>query len=150
MDEMTTVALVPEGTTIDRALNLGNGGLGGSDMREIAALLARAYPEAVLVVELPLWRPEDPGIRETDLSVAISGDEIYSVRPLNSGPNLVERTLRLADPSFMYNAFILEPKVNLVAELVFPNLLKSGQVVVKGVLVGAYDGEGFVLASSRH
>lgn len=147
--EMTAVALVPTGSTAERALEFKQGGLGRCDLTEVAAVLAQTYPGASLVVELPLWRSDDPGVPDGDLRILICGNEVYATCHLGGSLNSIEKTLRLADPSFMYNAIILEHKVDFGAGSCPADSVAAGTARVRAILVGAYDGEGFVLASAR-
>lgn len=146
---MTAVALVPMGASAERALDFKQGGLGRNDLAEIAALLARTYPGASLVVELPLWRPDDPGVSDSDSRNVISGSEVYATCQLSSSLQSIEKTLRLADPSFMYNAIIVQPEIEIEAGTSPADLIGTESATIRAVLIGAYDGEGFIIASVR-
>ena len=140
---MSALALVPEGTSSEQALGFGHGGLGRCDMPGVAALLAGRYPHGSVFLELPLWRPDDPG---TAIRTVTCGDEVYAFCSLDLPLDRLETTLRTADPSFMYNAIIVgngsgEDLAECPTESV-----DSGRRRICAIVVGAYDGEGFVVA----
>lgn len=146
---MRAVALVPNRTSLERLLDFKHGGLGRCDIGEVAAILAEEYPRASLVVELPLRRPHDTGVSDDAPGIMVCGDEVYVACSLRDSISIIERTLRMADPAFMYRAFILEPGKEFREEACPPDLVDSEAATLKAVLVGAYDGEGFVLARAN-
>src|SRR5688500_2359459 len=64
LEGMSAVALVPDRTSSDSVLDFKHGGLGRCDIGEVAAMLDREFQGAWLVLELPLWRPDDPGVSD--------------------------------------------------------------------------------------
>lgn len=149
LDGMSAVALVPDGASSERVLDFMHGGLGRCDINEVAAMLGREFQGASLVVELPLWRPDDPGIPDGAHSVIVCGDEVYAACSLGGPSAAIETTLRMADPSFMYRAFILMSETEFREDACPPDLVDSKAATVNAILVGAYDGEGFVFARKR-
>lgn len=145
---MMAFAVVREGVTRDRALRFRGGGLGRCDMSEVAVLLSQRFPSGWVIVELPLWRPTDPGIEEGALHTLICGSEVYAACSLDVPPTRVEATLRTADPSFMYNAIIVENIGGGDLSGCPTGWVECGTARICAALIGAYDGEGFVLAES--
>lgn len=149
LDGMTAVALVPDRASSERALDFKHGGLGRCDISEVAAMLGREFQRASLIVELPLWRTDDPGISDEASGVMVCGDEVYAVCSLDGSNDAIETTLRMADPSFMYRAFVLTSEMEFREGACPPDLVESKAASVDAILVGAYDGEGFVFARQR-
>jgi hypothetical protein len=146
---MTSFAVVPEGVTREQALNFSHGGLGRCDISEVAVLLSQRYPSGLVVVELPLWRLEDPGAVDSTIRTLSCGDEVYATCPLDAPPARIEETLRTADPSFMYNAIVIEDGGNRDLSGCPTEWVEGGTARICAVMIGAYDGEGFVLAERR-
>lgn len=146
LHEMAMVVLMPEGASFERVLDFRLGGLGRGDIGQAAALLKQECSESLLVVELPLWRPNDVPSSGSGPTVVECHAEVYATCLLDSPLSSIEQTLRLADPSFMYNAIILESEAAFEKGSCPLDIVDSGLASIKGVLVGAFDGEGFVFA----
>lgn len=141
----TAVALVPEGVSEERVLDFRSGGLGHLELAEVAALLGRVYRDASLIVELPLWRPDDVDAPDPVPRIFVCNAEVYAFCSLRDSLDDIEETLRVADPSFMYSAVILEHRVEFGEMSSILDWLMAGTARVVAVLLGAYDGEGFLL-----
>ena len=146
---MTAFAVVPDGAPHDRFLSFRGGGLGRCDIGEVAVLLSRRFPSSLVILELPLRRPTDPGMEESALHTLICGSEVYAACSLDVPPTQVEATLRAADPSFMYNAIVVDENIGGDDLSGCPTeWVEGGTARICAVLIGAYDGDGFVLAES--
>lgn len=143
---MSVLALVPDGASSEQALGFEHGGLGRCDMAGVAALLAGRYPHGSIFVELPLWRLDDPGVPGTAIRTVTCGDEVYAFSSLNVPLGRLEATLRTADPSFMYNAIVVENGNGEDLSECPTESVDSGKLRIRAALIGAYDGEGFVVA----
>jgi hypothetical protein len=143
---MSATALVPDGTSAEQALVFGRGGLGRCAMAEVATLLSQRYPTGSVVVELPLRRSDDPAAPDEAVQTVTCDDEVYAVCSFDLSLVRVEATLRTADPSFMYNAIVLENDVDAELFGCPMDWVDGGASRIRAVVVGAYDGEGFVVA----
>jgi len=144
---LTAVALVPEGVSAERATDFKRGGLGRSVIADLAQLLVERFAGATLLLELPLWRGNDPGVVGGEFTVLICGEEVYAVCDLDGSLDSAELTLRAADPSFMYNAFVIRHRNGESGTQCPAEWLEVEDSKLVAVIVGAYDGEGFILAS---
>lgn len=136
------LAYVPQEMPVDRVAEFARGGLGRSTLDELARHLADRYSNALLVVELPLLRPPELG---PDEGLRACGDDVYATADLRHGWELAGRTLRSADPAYLYNAFVLTAPVERDSSGCPDRWVSSGASDVLLTITGAYDGEGFVL-----
>jgi hypothetical protein len=118
------------------------------DIGDLARLLRERYAGELLIVELPLWRPNDPGIGNCEYETLVCGSEVYGAIQLTDDIATIEVALRATDPSFSYNAFVIKKYTSDLARTCPAEWVASGSAGILAVLVGAYDGEGFVLAST--
>jgi hypothetical protein len=147
--ETDTFAVVQNGATLDRILDFTGGGPGRCDIGEVAVLLSERFPSCSVIVELPLRRPTDPGATdEGRLQVLTCDGELYAACSLDRPPVQVEAALRATDPAFMYNAIVVENVGGRELSGCPTAWVEHGIARVCALLIGAYDGEGFVLAES--
>jgi hypothetical protein len=146
LTDMSTTALVPDGTSAERALVFDRGGLGRCDMAEVATLLSRQYPTGFVVVELPLRRSDDPAAPDEAIQTVTCGEEVYAACSFGLSLARVEATLRMTDPAFMYNAIVLESDNDAELSGCPMDWVDGGASIIRAVVIGAYDGEGFVVA----
>lgn len=107
--------------------------------------LTTDWPEGILFVELPLRSVNDPEPPGEPINTVTCGDEVYAVADISQGRRQVEVALRAHDPSTLYVAAILLPTGRDVDSRTCPTVaLKDTHLSLGAVVVGAYDGEGFV------
>lgn len=112
----------------------------------LAAELHRRFESHRLIVELALARPGDPRQLSSSGERVSCGDEVYEVISVGSNLNSVERTLRATDPAGVYNAFVVTSPTDISS---CPTVLfEQGEISICGAIAGAYDGEGFIFATS--
>src|SRR5262245_59034662 len=70
---MTAFAVVPDGAPRDRVLRFSGGGLGRCDIGAVAVLLSQRSPRSWVILELPLWQPNDPGMEASALHTLTCG-----------------------------------------------------------------------------
>ena len=138
------VALVGDTVPPGRQLMPGTGGTGGyNPCVELAADIRLRWPKALLVVEMPLARPSDPFLGTSPVAIRTCGEEVYALASVNASADEVEQVLRMADPSSPYVALVALDSMQ--SELACPtDALRSGRLQPMSVIVGAFDGEGFL------
>jgi hypothetical protein len=88
-------------------------------------------------------------MEKSPLHTLTCGSEVYAACSLDMPPTQVEATLRTADPSFMYSAIVVDKNMGGDDLSGCPTVwVDGGTARIRAVLIGAYDGEGFVLAES--
>lgn len=119
------------------------GGLeGGSlDAHDIAAWLAERWPGATLILGLPLARASDPVVRADCELLTLGVDEVYAVAEVDSEFRQLEDALRATDPTVGYVAVIVRCDVRGWLE----GASGGSLIGLCGILIGAYDGEGFLM-----
>lgn len=142
---MTAVALTPGTGPTEKLLQFDRGGLGPSVVGILPSWLKNSFKDGLLIVELPLWHPVDRVFTDDDFETAIVDGSVYAICLLSDGLDKIDATIRSADPAYMYHAMVFSGQSS--SELVmrsggWQEGLADGLVAV---LVGAYDGEGFVL-----
>ena len=136
------VSLIASGPLADD-LRWGRGGPQVWD--SLVSRLMADYPAGTLFVELPLMRPDDPD--PSDFDTLVCGDEVYATTLVSAGAKAISATLRASDPAAVYVAAVLE-RVNEPNSMWCPaQSLAAGSAEVVAIVVGAYDGEGFVYCS---
>jgi hypothetical protein len=143
---MNAAALVPDGTSREQAFAFGRGGLGRCDITEVATSLSRRYPTGSVAVELPLRRLDDPAAPSEITQTTTCDSEVFAVCSFGSSLVQIEATLRATDPSFMYNAIVLESEYGAELSGCPTDWIDRGASRIRAVIIGAYDGEGFVIA----
>jgi hypothetical protein len=145
---LTTDVLTASVPPAERLLQFDRGGMGPSAVDVLGAWLKDHFELGILVIELPLWRPDDLASGSDAFQAVAAEGEVYAVASIGDDLNKLDATIRCADPAYMYHAMI------------FPD--QSGRELLRrsdgwrerladalvAVLVGAYDGEGFVLCRS--
>lgn len=153
LDEGVTSALVPPGTSIDRACRFDEGGLMASSQSYteagvlISSLLAAATNDMVFVAENAMARVGDPDVELERWRFAL-GSEVCEYRTgAHSTPTDVRDALVTANASYTLNGFVLPlPRTKRLPEF----CATADQSLLEDfgrprlVLVRAYDGEGFV------
>lgn len=146
----TSFALASERFPENAVQDFRHGHRSACDIGDVAESLRRLFPHAWLAVGLPLVRPDDPWISEGRPQLRgelqIDGPHAYAVCRLSAPRETVEAVLRAHDPSFLYNAVIVEPAAQDETGVNLRQQVEEGLARIVAVLVGAYDGEGFVLA----
>ncbi|NNH73729.1 hypothetical protein HLB23_28400 [Nocardia uniformis] len=108
--------------------------------KRLADDLAVRFPSSQLVVEMPLAKPTDHFVENgADEGLVVWNDSVYAVCRLDEGPQRARSVLLEHDPSFLYNAFVIDgarPFPAVVAD-------DTGDWL-EVILIGAYDGEGVV------
>lgn len=145
VDELTADVLTAGPVAPERLLQFDHGGLGPSVVGFLPSWLKDRFKHGTLIVELPLWRPDDRvAARDQFETIAADGD-VYAACSIGDGIDMINATIRSADPAYMYHAIVFSSQSSreLVTQSVGWRERLTDEVVA--VLVGAYDGEGFVL-----
>ncbi|WP_069167110.1 hypothetical protein [Nocardia altamirensis] len=147
---MQAIAMVPGGASDEGVLHFKYGGLGRAVVSELAEFIVDRFAGSLLIVELPMRRLSDPQGSIDRFETIVKGDEIFAICAIGETVATVEDALMAHDPTFLYNAFVLQGAaarswVRSDADHCFPD---SDEF--PAVIVGAYDGEGFVLLLRDH
>lgn len=127
-----------------RLLEFSRGGLAAADTWTfIAQELHRRFRDCHLFVELPLVQPSDRFLEHRPYSYVQCDNELYAVVSLAAQSSSVETVLRSSDPSMTYNAVVMS---GVGVSRCPVEDLDRGDARVEAVVVGAYDGEGALLA----
>jgi len=139
-------AIVPLEATSAEIASVRNG-MGRRDdaFSGIADELANRFPESWIALGLPLAVPGDSGL-PADGTTAVCDTEVYIVRPIDAGEGALTMSLRNADPSFNYVFAVLDGVSADTADRCPTQGVEAGQYAVRALGVGAYDGEGFIIA----
>ncbi|WP_378741237.1 hypothetical protein [Nocardia brasiliensis] len=145
---MQAVAMVPPGNPEGNVLDFKHGGLGRAVAGDLAEWLVDRFAGSLLVVELPMRRVDDPEGPVEGFETVARGDDIFGVCTIGHPASAVENALLGHDPTFLYGAFVLQQNETTRAWLNSDtDQLVSDPQQLLVVIVGAYDGEGFVLLS---
>lgn len=98
-------------------------------------------------LELPLWKLDDVGISDCGVDIVTYAEEVYATCCLNDSQSKVEEFFRSADPSYLYNVFIVRDGCGLKFPREVGNWPKFLATRLEALIVGAYDGEGFILVT---
>lgn len=129
--------------------------MGVSEVEPVAEMLDRDYPGVWLIVELALVRPGDPGVPENDSAIVISegapcivvsGGEVFAMCSLDGPSDTIVDALLVSPAVCLYRAFIMKFCTEVQDGVLLSDLLDLGEPMIMGILVGAYDGEGYVFA----
>lgn len=145
IDGLNADALTVGAGPAEKLLQFDYGGFGSSVVGILPAWLKNCFKDGIMIVELPLWRPVDRVSTDDRLETVVADGDVYAACSLSDELDKIDATIRSADPAYMYHAMIFRDHSSL--ELVMRSAgwrdgLAEGLVAV---LVGAYDGEGFVL-----
>lgn len=110
---------------------------------ELGSSVVGRWPRSLVVVEMPLARPGDPSVEAAHEIARVCADEVYAVARAGDGTQAVTRVLEATDPAFGFVASILSDGPEAAGQLQASDWLTSRQL--QAVLVGAYDGEGYLL-----
>lgn len=144
---MSATAFVPAEASDEKAHDVNYGHLWTSDVDGVADSLGILFPDAWLAVELPLLRPDDPSILNRVTCLQVEGEEVFAVCRMSDSRETVVRTLRASDPSLLYVAVLIHGGEAKEMARSVKRQVEEGNAEIVGVLVGAYDGEGFILVS---
>lgn len=145
IEGMTAEAIVPGDPPVERILEFDRGGLGPSVVGMLGSWLRSRFGGAALVVELPLWRPGDRVLAVDKFETAVIDQGVYATCCIDEAPDKVEATITSADPAFMYHAMLFPARSRVEISGRSGNWQERLANAVLAVMVGAYDGEGFVL-----
>ena len=145
VDGLAADALTAGVVPAERLLQFDHGGLGPSVVGILPSWLKEDVKDGILIVELPLWRPGDRVSEGDRFETIIADGDVYAVCSIGEELDKIDATIRSADPAYMYHAMVFSSQSS--HELAtrsggWQERLANGLVAV---LVGAYDGEGFVL-----
>ena len=125
------------------------GPVAGKATRRLADALNANFAGTHLVLELPEDRPSDRWYLYPEggtPSRMTCGEELYASCAIGDGGTIIQHTLHYRDSVWGYNAFIV---AGLPADQISgcpTTLLQEGVVAIMAIIVGAYDGEGYLLA----
>jgi hypothetical protein len=139
-------AVAGDSESMPARADLRTGGTGGANpCAQLAEEVVAKWPAAHVVVEMPLASPSDPYLDTVAFQTVTCGEEVYAVAETRAGATAVERALRAADPSGPYLALIAMARE--APDVGCPHSrLNSGLLRPVRLIVGAFDGEGFLLA----
>lgn len=138
------VALVGDDADPAQVRNPMVGGTGGlNPCTDLAHAIKQRWPEGLVVVEMPLARHGDPYKPPGGIEFRTCGEEIYAIAAPTVGAPVLERALRVADASARYVALIASPSGS--TEVACPaEAIRARRWQLHQVLVGAFDGEGYL------
>lgn len=142
-----TLAIVPAGVR-DQQLAAPETGLGasrGTTCAQLAGELTSRFPNSRLIVALPLAKPDDSSLASIPGTVATCAGQVYLAVDLQAEVAVVEQALRAQDPSFSY-ALVVVDHAAVQPHVCPTDALESGEYTLRAAGVGAYDGEGFLVA----
>ncbi|WP_297776491.1 hypothetical protein [Mycobacterium sp.] len=113
----------------------------------LAQALASRYPKSWAILGLPLAKPADLVQETRGQTTANCGDEVYLLQEIGAGEDALSAALRAADPAFAYLMAVVDGVAANAADRCPVDAIGQGAYVVRAIVAGAYDGEGFVLAS---
>ena len=143
-----TLAVVPtdadQGSlhSFDTALGISGG---GATFADLAGELASRFPASRVIVALPLAQPGDGSLASIAGSLATCGSEAYLAVDLTDDRSTIEQALRAHDPSFGY-ALVVVDHAGAGPSICPTEAIESGEYRLRAAAVGAYDGEGFLVA----
>jgi len=131
----------------ERLASLEVGGLPGGSVNAsaLARWLRDRWPAAVVIVALPLARPGDTALRAAPQMFRTCEGEVYAVADASADIEAVERALRASDPATGYVAVVADADGDFGVKECPADAFDQGSLTLRGVLVGAYDGEGYVV-----
>jgi hypothetical protein len=139
--------LVGETASTDHLPSLSVAGTGGSTpWPQLAQDVVTRWPNAVVLVELPLARVTDPVLAKLEPSTRTCGSEVYAVASASDGTDALEKAFRATDPASLYVAAVALPTPYASAAACPTDELKAANLVIARVIAGAFDGEGFLIA----
>ncbi|OYN88955.1 hypothetical protein CGZ91_11790 [Parenemella sanctibonifatiensis] len=113
----------------------------------LAPWVGNIWPNAEVLVGLPLFRLTDPHLSSVPYLWRVISEEVYAWdRIREDRQNQVNEVLHAHHPTFLYVGLIFDE---------FPNgwVIEVGEVDVtklEGIIVGAHDGEAFVYCRRNH
>jgi hypothetical protein len=117
----------------------------GTTVADLADELASRFAASRMIVSLPLAQPGDASLASIAGSLTACDDEVYVAIDLAADRPTVEHCLRAHDPSFGYALVVVDP-VGAGRNVCPTEALESGDYRLRAAVVGAYDGEGFLVA----
>ena len=154
LDQLSVYAVISGDVSLDRLERDFSEGLPAHEVRRSTALtLTSVIPENYASLHLILELPEDgPSARWFTYPTGgtptrmTCGEEVYAVCPIGEDRELLSNTLMYRDRTWAYHAFVVD---GLPPDAIVgcpTRLFKEGVISIRAILVGAYDGEGYLLA----
>ena len=121
------------------------GGVGSpTPWGELTDRIRETWPNAVVYVEMPLALASDPVMHDLGSAIVTCDEEVYGFANTWDGPERLADTLKAHDPSSLYVAMVAVSDGQ--AEPLCPvATLEGGSISLRCVVVGAFDGEGFLV-----
>ncbi|MFT4295550.1 MAG: hypothetical protein QM582_09070 [Micropruina sp.] len=119
------------------------------DLERVAVELVDDWPDGHLFVEMPFVRPRDSRPEGRSVSTVVCGDECYAYAPLDAESSTVARTLVAHDPTSLYVAAVVTARPGVDPRRCPTEALRTGIFTLEAVMVGAHDGEAFVVCSRQ-
>lgn len=145
VEGMRTTAMVPHGSTKDSWFEF-RAAAGKGTLSDLTEFVIERFPDCLIIAEQPLYSPSDPPAPQDVFDLVIKGKEVFAVCTTSSPAYVVTRTLNAQDPTYLYCVFVIEDNVTTRAWLRGESTeIVSDTADLRLVIVGAYDGEGFVM-----
>jgi hypothetical protein len=140
-------ALTAAEQAAERLASLEVGGLPGGSVKAsaLARWLRDRWPAAVVIVAVPLARPDDLALRASNQMFRTCANEVYAVADASADLDAVERALRATDPATGYVVVVADAEGHPGVNECPTDAFDQGSMTLRGVLVGAYDGEGYAV-----
>jgi hypothetical protein len=113
----------------------------------VFAEMADQDAEGILLVEDELGRPDDPAVMRSPYHALIHDDEVFPWVPLPQDPPELARFLSWSTSGYPTNAFLLRQDQMPETSPVGIDALEELACGIRAILVGAFDGEGYVIWS---
>ncbi|MBF6354918.1 hypothetical protein IU449_10225 [Nocardia higoensis] len=145
VEGMRATAMVPHGAAENSWFEF-RAAAGKATIRELTEFVIDRFPGCLIIAEQPLRRPGDPHLSHHVFERVVLGEEVFAVCTTSSPEYVVTRTLNAQDPTYLYCVFVIEDNVKTRAWLRGESTeIVSDTADLRLVIVGAYDGEGFVM-----
>ena len=156
LDQLSVHAVIGGTVSLERLERAFRAGLPAHQIEQpaeakLTSVVAESYAGHHLVLELPEDKPSErwftypTGGTPTRMTCDA---EVYAVCPIGEDRDLLQNTVLYRDSTWGYHAFVVDGLPPDEIAGCPARLFKEGVISIRAIVVGAYDGEGYLLAVS--